>query len=69
LPEEYKRYVTDKLDVDNPICKSISKYMNSKSTTELYWNDFVSITTRLDKIRNQDIKITLPELGKYVKHI
>jgi hypothetical protein len=69
LPDEYKQYVTDKLDTDNPICKSISKYMNSKSTTKLHWHEFVGITNKLDKIRNQDIKIILPELGKYVKQI
>jgi hypothetical protein len=43
--------------------------MNSKSTTKLHWHEFVGITNKLDKIRNQDIKIILPELGKYVKQI
>jgi hypothetical protein len=69
LPDEYKKYVTDRLDVDDPNCKSISKYMNSKSLYKLHWHEFEGITTKLDKIRNQDITITLPELGKYVKKI
>ena len=69
LPDEYKEYVTSKLAVDNPICKSISKYMNAQSTTEKHWNEFVSITERLDKVRNQDIKKVIPEMANYVKYI
>jgi len=69
LPDEYKKYVTDRLDMNNAICKSISSYMNSKSLNKLHWHEFEAITTKLDKIRNQDIKIILPELGKYVKKI
>ena len=69
LPDEYKEYVTSKLDVDNPICKSISKYMNARSTTEQHWNSFVQVTERLDNIRNQDITKLLPELAKYFRYV
>ena len=69
LPDEYKEYVTKLLNIDDPICRGISKYMNSKSTTNKSWNNFVWTTTELDKIRNQDIKKLIPEIAKYVKYI
>ena len=47
------------------ISNGITNYMNSKSYYESDWQDFLNYTNSLDRIRNENIKTVVPNLGKF----
>lgn len=56
-----KKYLYAAKGIRNGVCN----YMNSESYHNEWWHYFVKYTRNLDKIRNEDINIVVPELGKY----
>lgn len=50
----------------NGIKNGILNYMNSNSYYDTDWNDFKSYTKSLDRIRNENLQNTIPNLGKHL---
>ena len=57
-----QKYIIAAQGIKNGVCN----YMNSDSYYNTHWNEFVEYTKNLDKIRNESIEQTVPELGKFI---
>jgi hypothetical protein len=77
LPDEVKKKVTEKYtqsmryftgDMRQPavdVLTSISNYMRKDSLYERHWQDFVTRTSKLDQLRDQNILDIVPEYKDY----
>lgn len=50
------------------VLNGVSKFMNSESYYEQFFEDFLDITIKLDSIRNQDVTSIVPQLSQYIKN-
>ena len=66
---EYKEWAKcQPEDVYKDFCKllnGVSRFMNSERYYDPHFTDFIDITAKLDKIRNQDVRKIVPQFTKY----
>ena len=67
--DEYKEWAKSQPeDVYKDFCKllnGVSRFMNSESYFDPHFAEFIDITAKLDKIRNQDVRKIVPQFTKY----
>lgn len=61
----YLKRQNQKVDYTLPQFESYRKMLDNESLHDKYFDQFVDITKKLDKIRNQDVKHYLPEFKEY----
>lgn len=63
---ESENYPTNVIKQSDQIRSSICDYMFSADMHATHWKQFLAFTTKLDKIRDEDISTIIPELGPWL---